>query len=244
MQDVHQRPVQQHYLRHTRFVEEDAGINIQPESLDSDIALLESPMIDHPGSRIDVPAPLPGCKTVSSPWSESLITDNPSQKCACMICLHLTSERHEHMKCLANYTLVCRLPGCGCPCGSPDDDLISASIFNSSSLSSHERGHFFWSGVFNCLEKGCQKTTTKLADLKRHCCVKHCTNPTKHPCREIGCKYSGNNGFLRKDKLKTHYRNVHEGKVRPGKPLRNIQPRKNTTRGAKPGGESRIGSSE
>lgn len=75
---------------------------------------------------------------------------------------------------------------------------------------------------YRCLEQHCHFNTKRQADLARHYRTKHCENPPKFSCQVLGCKYGGENGFARKDKLKSHYRNVHEGKM-PGKAFQAIE---------------------
>ena len=75
-----------------------------------------------------------------------------------------------------------------------------------------------------CLEQHCHFNTKRQADLARHYRTKHCENPPNFPCQVLGCKYGGENGFVRKDKLKSHYKNVHEGKL-PGKAFQAIEPK-------------------
>ena len=77
---------------------------------------------------------------------------------------------------------------------------------------------------YRCLEQHCHFNTKRQADLVRHYRTKHCENPPNFPCQVLGCKYGGENGFARKDKLKSHYRNVHEGKL-PGKAFQAIEPK-------------------
>ena len=79
----------------------------------------------------------------------------------------------------------------------------------------HERSHFGQSGKYTCAEPGCHTTTKKFSDLKRHYAGRHCIDPkkAKFPCPVLDCKYSGDNGFARKDKLKSPYKNVHERKL-------------------------------
>ena len=80
---------------------------------------------------------------------------------------------------------------------------------------------------YHCPAKRCCVKVKKMTDLRRHTLVAHCKNPPRYPCTEVGCKYGGNNGFIRWDKLNSHRRNVHEGKVRPGKANRRIEPKLN-----------------
>lgn len=77
---------------------------------------------------------------------------------------------------------------------------------------------------YRCLEQHCHFNTKRIADLVRHYRTKHCENPPNFSCQVLGCKYGGENGFARKDKLKSHYRNVHEGKM-PGKAFQAIEPK-------------------
>jgi len=82
-----------------------------------------------------------------------------------------------------------------------------------------------------CRERRCQFTSKRWSDLLRHCSAKHCTRSKKFSCPILWCKYNGNtHGFSRKDKLQSHMRNVHEGKVASkkarGQALPKIQPKK------------------
>ena len=77
---------------------------------------------------------------------------------------------------------------------------------------------------YRCGEVGCKATAANMLDLERHYTVKHCKKPQKFPCPLLWCKYSGDNGFRRKDKLTSHYKNMHNGKALPDKPFRIIKP--------------------
>ena len=92
----------------------------------------------------------------------------------------------------------------------------------------HERSHYHTvdADAFRCVEPDCPFSSKRWPDLVRHYTVKHCTNPKKfqYPCPVVWCKYSGSNGFARKDKLKSHYKNVHEGKPGPAKAGRVVKP--------------------
>ncbi|MCJ1270953.1 hypothetical protein MMC22_010852 [Lobaria immixta] len=59
-------------------------------------------------------------------------------------------------------------------------------------------------------------------DNKYHC-KNHCIRPVKFACDVLGCKYGGDNGFIRHDKLLSHKRNVHEGKAPPSQLMRRLQ---------------------
>lgn len=161
-------------------------------------------------------------------------------KCTCMICLYLGTskgadriERHDVVHYGTTMTAhICRLPDC-------DVRYLSAYVlYNMLDLARHERAHFGKPGNYRCLEKGCKTTAKKFADLKRHTLGSHRTNPTKFPCPSSVCKFSGDNGFTREDKLKSHYRNVHHGKAVPGKANQPIKPNMNGAKSikAKPAG--------
>ena len=151
----------------------------------------------------------------SWPLAPDVPNDSSSQMdCTCISCL---------AKCTANfwirdneYNLVCRCHFPGCQTYTKEGD----------SYAEHERSHYGLPGKYTCLEQTCQVATKNFGDLKRHDKAKHCTNPNKEqfPCPVLWCKYSGNNGFARKDKLKSHYRNIHEGKPGPVKAGRVIKP--------------------
>ena len=131
--------------------------------------------------------------------------------CACVSCLRLCNRYPAYVPELRGYK--CRFLGC------------EFSQYHDQGSLNHERSHYGHPGKYTCLEQNCHVVTKNFGDLKRHYKV-HCTNPKKEqfPCPVLLCKYSGNNGFARKDKLKSHYRNVHEGKPGPVKAGRVIKP--------------------
>ncbi|KAM0799632.1 hypothetical protein BDR22DRAFT_306267 [Usnea florida] len=126
--------------------------------------------------------------------------------CPCITCLKIGREVS------GNQDHKCRFPGCH-------------SILSLGTTFRHERDHYGQYGKYTCLEHDCQVSTRFWYELKRHY-KKHCTSPDKEifSCPVSWCKYSGNNGFLRKDKLKSHYKNIHEGKPGPLKAGRVIKP--------------------
>lgn len=127
--------------------------------------------------------------------------------CACISCLKLGNGFAWRIKCC--------FPGCH-----------ESKRMYGSDLLKHEKSHYGQPGKYTCLEQDCQIVTKNFGDLKRHYKAKHCTNPNKEqfPCPVPWCKYSGSNGFARKDKLKSHYNNIHEGKPAPAKAGRAIKP--------------------
>ncbi len=162
---------------------------------------------------------------------------DPIRRCSCMSCLLLGLLKDillrqpnvfRDLPRNRESTFVCRFPGC--------QEQITESFGRAAPQAVyHERRHFGNLGEYHCLE-GCQTTTKNFADLRRHYTVRHCTNAIKYPCPIVGCKYGGDNGFTRKDKLKSHHRNVHQGNAVPGKTFRAIKPKANEDRIIKPQG--------
>lgn len=99
------------------------------------------------------------------------------------------------------------------------NDLKGQSAFRN-----HFLQHYHQSGQYICQIESCKSTFQRPNDMVRHYRSQHCTRREKYPCNVIGCKYTGDNGFARKDKLRSHYKNVHEGQALPGRSLRTILP--------------------
>ncbi|CAD6584771.1 MAG: hypothetical protein ASARMPREDX12_001749 [Alectoria sarmentosa] len=139
------------------------------------------------------------------------LTDGPGHECSCTACLFVGA-----IKDWPDHGMACRFPGCNYFTEGHSDHIL------------HERGHFHKAGnaTFHCVEQLCPFTSKRWPDLVRHYTVKHCTSPKKflYPCPVLWCKYSGNNGFARKDKLKSHYKNIHEGRSGPAKASRVLIP--------------------
>ena len=132
-------------------------------------------------------------------------TEEPSYGCSCIACLSVGAHTTT-FKDWRDRGMSCLLPHCN-----PSTGWHSVHL--------HERSHFHTANgdAFRCLEPDCPFSSKRWPDLVRHYTVKHCTNPKKfrYPCPVVWCKYSGENGFTRKDKLKSHYKNIHEGKPGP-----------------------------
>lgn len=135
------------------------------------------------------------------------------EDCTCISCLGIGIRNGQVS--WFDGRLGCRFPGCPYR-----DDYLAGPFYE------HEKSHYGQTGKYICLEQTCQVATKNFGDLKRHHKAKHCSNPTKErfPCPVLWCKYSGNNGFARKDKLTSHYKNIHEGKPGPVKAGRIIKP--------------------
>lgn len=119
-----------------------------------------------------------------------------AKNCSCPVCLCVGIKKHNVR---GEWKNPCRVLGCN----EPRWYWV---------VTKHEKSHFIEAGKYACLEEDCHTTVAKWGDLKRHYKSRHCTRTTKYPCLVIGCKYGGANGFPRKDKLKSHFKNVHAGK--------------------------------
>lgn len=149
-------------------------------------------------------------------WSSApdLANDSSRRKdCTCISCCKISSSGPGGLVWIRNEGYRCRLPSC-------------QTFLSLDDLQKHEKSHYGQPGKYTCLEQDCHAVLKNFGDLKRHDKAKHCTNPNKlqYPCPVLWCKYSGSNGFTRKDKLKSHYKNIHEGKSAPAKAGRVIKP--------------------
>lgn len=142
------------------------------------------------------------------------------QACACISCVEIGSIFHpvthaDHQCSDFLVTYQCRYPGCQ-----------EKEHFHE--ITDHERSHFRVEGRYSCEEGHCPFATKRWSDFRRHTSSKHCTRPAKQfPCPVLWCKYSGSNGFARKDKLNSHFKTVHGGMTMPGKANQFIKPKAN-----------------
>ena len=97
---------------------------------------------------------------------------------------------------------------------------------------SHEQTHFREETrdrdgklVYTCKDGRCRIRTKRKDDVKRHYATVHCKNPERLPCHVIGCPFSGENGFTRKDKLTNHMKSTHKGLPFPSKRMQTIKPK-------------------
>lgn len=141
--------------------------------------------------------------------SHQPLGDKVNKMCDCMDC--------RSVGLLVPFTSSCRFPGC---------NTALASWHNAIHEKTHYRTHQHGSPHYGCIEQHCSFTTKRWPDLIRHYTVRHCTSPKKFPCPVPWCKFSGENGFARKDKLKSHHKNVHAGQslFAQAQGLRAIQP--------------------
>ena len=108
------------------------------------------------------------------------------------------------------YRGACRMPNCSLVTLNGDGSAESAIGLHRYSIIAHERSHYFHQDKYRCAEKDCTASFKQWRDLKRHYRAKHYTKTPAFPCNVIGCQYGGENGFHRKDKLTSHYKNVHQ----------------------------------
>jgi len=153
----------------------------------------------------------------------SQLTDQPSDSmqshgCTCLACI-----QEKPFVFVSTFRVACRLAAC------------SQTVFYSSGdcvgyrprpyiLLSHEKTHFDHHGRCKCAETDCGHSTKQFRDLIRHYRAKHCTKTPEFPCDVLGCKFGGENGFHRKDKLTSHYKNMHQGQAVSMARCRNILP--------------------
>lgn len=92
-------------------------------------------------------------------------------------------------------------------------------------LKSDIRRSSYRSNLYHCDIVGCSHKSKRWGDLERHILTRHCSETAKHPCSFPGCERGGENGFPRKDKLKSHVENVHRGRGIPPKQPRALAPK-------------------
>ena len=88
----------------------------------------------------------------------------------------------------------------------------------------HFRSHFKPDKKYACPAPNCKTVFNRFAELERHSTT-HCRKPREFPCPEVGCTRSGQNGFPRKDKLKSHMSNMHKGQAAPDQLMRRLAPK-------------------
>lgn len=97
-------------------------------------------------------------------------------------------------------------------------------------LKSSIRRLSFRSNLYHCDTGGCSHTSKRWADLLRHVSTSHCSKPATYPCSYPGCERGGGNGFPRKDKMKSHFENVHRGRGIPPRQPRTLAPKRNSSK--------------
>lgn len=100
----------------------------------------------------------------------------------------------------------------------------TANVAYTSNWRKHYKTHFKQDNGYLCKAPHCSQVFPRWGELTRHT-KGHCLRPTRFPCDVFGCPYGGDNGFVRKDKLYSHKRNVHDGKLPPSQLMRKLQPK-------------------
>lgn len=130
------------------------------------------------------------------------LTNDTTNACACIPCF-VKSKRE-----FINYTCVI-----GCD---------YRNFYWGNNSKAHLKTHFKEDKKFHCRAPLCGQIFGRWGELTRHYKT-HCLRPKKFACDVFGCRYSGDNGFIRHDKLLSHKRNVHDGKAPPSQLMRRLQ---------------------
>lgn len=163
--------------------------------------------------------------------SQELKSLVPDQVCTCAACLwsywcpsHLKRESGHPER--LSWKFGCRITGCQWTTDSAPQVVGGVNALQHLLWHEKKRSHYGkpGDGDFRCLETGCKFVTKRFNDLKRHSSSKHCIKPQIFKCAVLDCKYH-ETGFARKDKRKSHYQNVHQGKPQPGKANQAIKPK-------------------
>ncbi|KAK3168249.1 hypothetical protein OEA41_004695 [Lepraria neglecta] len=148
----------------------------------------------------------------------------PAKGCVCLGCLYWPTYR-KTPELSRSVNVSCRIPDCSWTYHIKD--LTLPECYLKWYVVRHEEKHFFertpGRDAFTCKHEHCIYTTKRSSDIKRHYAAKHCKNAKKFPCTVIGCKFSGDNGFPRKDKMRDHLKAGHRNMFTPGKPVQNIK---------------------
>ena len=160
---------------------------------------------------------------------------NHDRVCLCLNCLgsildipHILPSAEFRKRFPALQQISCRIEGC-----TWNQEIDQWHIFTDLwDTKSHEQTHFREETrdqdgklVYTCKDGRCRIRTKRKDDVKRHYATVHCKNPERFPCHVIGCPFSGENGFTRKDKLTNHMKSTHKGLPFPSKRLQAIKPK-------------------
>ncbi len=149
--------------------------------------------------------------------------------CTCLNCLDSPSSLgsfEARSRFPALLYISCRIEGCTWR------QIVHSYSYSLWPVMSHEERHFREETrdqdrklIFTCKNDRCQIRTKRKDDVKRHYATVHCKNPERFPCHVIGCRFGGENGFTRKDKLTSHMKSTHKGLPLPGKRHQAIKPK-------------------
>ena len=149
-----------------------------------------------------------------SPYSWVCTMMGIQDACLCSCCVFRTIR----MKLKRLDTIKCSIADCG-------ESLEIWGLDRSKALKKHWLVHCLVSGWYRCDVPGCTHKFRRATDLQRHILTNHCLNAGKFPCTFPGCARGNDNGFPRKDKLKSHFESVHRGVGIPSKQPRALAPK-------------------
>lgn len=195
----------------------------------SEAASNSVPLQQAQGSMVSYTDTWRGAPTQDSQLLKALV---PDQDCTCATCLddcwdiyRLRLRGMEEHPERISWTFGCRVPGCQWSTkNKPIESQISLQKLHWHESWWGREEHYGKIGDWRCREAGCKFVTKRWNDFLRHSSSKHCIKPKRFECPALSCKYH-QIGFTRKDKLKSHYQNAHEGKLQPGKPNQAIKPK-------------------
>lgn len=163
--------------------------------------MIESNQVAHE-DRTTSFAPSPNPMGAANYSVSGLSTNDHTNGCACIPCFVKSRRESSSIR----YTCVV---GCDYQC----------SIGDTREWQAHLKTHFKRDKKYLCTAPLCGKIFERWGELTRHYKT-HCLRAEKYACDVFGCKYSGDNGFIRHDKLLSHKRNVHDGKAPPSQLMR------------------------
>ena len=148
--------------------------------------------------------------------------------CTCLNCLATPTSPFSLGRFPALQHISCRIEGCTWVQNMNLPHISYAITY----MAFHEESHFRAETpdqdgklIYTCTNDRCRIRTKRRDDVKRHYATVHCKNPQRYPCHVIGCPFSGENGFTRKDKLASHMKSTHKGLPFPSKRLQAIKPK-------------------
>ena len=165
---------------------------------------------------------------------DRLLGINHDRVCTCLNCLDCPpslrfDEFRARFPALKHFS--CRIEGCTVSTWRSSKHY-GHPFFDQWTVMRHEESHFREETrdqngklIFSCKDDRCQIRTKRKDDVKRHYATVHCKNPERFPCHVIGCRFGGENGFTRKDKLTSHMKSTHKSLPLPGKRLQTIKPK-------------------
>lgn len=187
----------------------------EPWQASADPTLLSTP--------VELLLPKPQGENIDVPNIDDLFGFTPAKGCVCLGCLCWpTNEKISELS--RPLKVSCRIPDCSWTFRTYDLPQIRWQLVE---VHQHEKDHFIEQtpgrDAFTCKHEHCIYTTKRSSDIKRHYAAKHCKNAKKFPCTVVGCKFSGDNGFSRKDKMRDHLKAGHRSMFTPGKPVQTIK---------------------